>query len=106
MADAYKTIYQGQLPNTATVLVTVGVAKSWIIKHMTFVNTTGGAVTFQLFKNGTTAAFAWNPSAVSIPANGMAEWDGTAALATGETIAAVASAATSISAIIEGDEVS
>jgi len=106
MADAYKTLYQGQLPSTVATLATVGGGKSWIVKHISIVNVTSGAVTFQLFRNGTTTAFAWTPAAISVPANGMAEWDGTEAMAATETIAGVASAATSLTMTMSGDEVS
>jgi hypothetical protein len=106
MADAYKTLYQGQLPSTVATLATVGALKSWIVKHISIVNVTSGAVTFQLFKNGTTSDFAWTPAAISVPANGMAEWDGTEAMAAAEYFAGVASAATSLSCTISGDEVS
>lgn len=106
MADAYKTLYQGQLPSTVATLATVGGGKSWIVKHISVVNTTAGAVTFGLYKNGTTAAFAWSPGAISVPAGGMAEWDGTEAMAAAEYIAGVASAATSLTVTISGDEVS
>ena len=64
------------------------------------------AVTFQLFKNGTTGAYAITQAAMSVPANGLAEWDGTEALAAAEYIAGVASASTSLSCTISGDEVS
>lgn len=104
MADAYKTLYQGQLPASVTVLATVGASKSWIVKHISIRNVTAGAVSYELFKNGTTAAFSFG--AATIPAGGLAEWDGTEAFATGETIAGVASAATSLSMIMSGDEVS
>lgn len=106
MADAYKTLYQGQLPSTVATLATVGGGKSWIVKHISIVNVTAGAVTFQLFKNGTTTPYAWTPAAISVPANGMAEWDGTEAMAATETIAGVASAATSLTMTMSGDEVS
>ena len=106
MADAYKTLYQGQLPNAAATLATVGAAKSWIVKHIEIVNVTAGDLTWQLFRGGTTAAFAITPSTWTVLANGKCEWDGTIALATGETIAGVAGAATSVNCLICGDEVS
>jgi hypothetical protein len=106
MADAYKTLYQGQLPASVTVLATVGTGKSWIVKHITVVNTTAAALTFQLFRNGTTAAYAWTQQALSVPAYGMAEWDGTEAMADAETMAGIASAAASLTMTMTGDEVS
>jgi len=106
MADAYKTLYQDQLPNSVATLVTVGGAKSWIVKHISIVNNGPGNATFQLFRNGTTAAFAWSPPLMSIVDSGMAEWDGTEALASGETFAGVASVASQLTITITGDEVS
>jgi len=105
MADAYKTLYQGQVPGTATTLATVGALKSWIIKHWTAANPTAGALTLKLWKNGTTDPFLLYPP-ITIPAGGVAEWDGTMAMATTEFIAGLASAATSITLTIDGDEVS
>ena len=106
MADNYKTLYQGQLPSSVATLATVGGSKWWIVKHIVIVNVTSGAVTFQLFKNGTTTPFAWTPAAISVPANGMAEWDGSEAMAAAEYLAGVASAATSLTMTVSGDEVS
>ena len=103
MADAYKTIYQGQLPSTVAVLATVGASKSWILKHYSIRNITAGAVTYELFKNGTTGDYSWDKG--EVPANGKVEWDGTEGFATGETIAGVAGAATSLTLTISGDEV-
>ncbi len=105
MADAYKTLYQGQLPNSVSTLATVGAAKSWIVKHISIVNTTSGVVTFALYKNGTTDAYRWTPT-ISVPALGSSEWDGTEAMAAAEYWAGVASAVTSLTCTISGDEVS
>ena len=107
MADAYKTLIQAAISNVAATLGSaVGVGKSWIVKHISVVNTSGSAVTFQLFKNGTVAASAWTQSAISVPANGMAEWDGTEALASGEYFAGVASTNGDLKFTASGDEVS
>lgn len=103
MADAYKTLYQGQVPATVTTLGTVPSLKSWIIKSMTAVNTTSGAVTLKLYKNGTTAAY--QMTNLTVPANGTAQWDGTEAMAAAEYIAGIAGSATSITLTISGDEV-
>jgi len=105
MADAYKTLYgPAQLPSTVATLATVGGGKSWIVKHMSFKNTTAGAVTVTLYRNGSTDPYAW--MTFPIPANGFAEWDGTMAMAATETIAGFASAATSVTMMVDGDEVS
>lgn len=106
MADAYKPFYQGQLPSTVGTLATVGGGKSWIVKNISIVNTSASPVTFQLFKNGTTGAYAITPSGMTVPANGMVEWDGTRAFAASDYIAGVAGSATTLSMEMSGDEVS
>ena len=105
MSDVYKTLYQGQLTAALNTLATVPASKWWIVKHISIVNTTNGAITFQLFKNGTAAVNAWTPDAMSVPAKGMTEWDGTEALAAAEYFAGIASVAASLTITISGDEV-
>jgi len=104
--DAYKLLYQGQLPSSVGTLATVGSGKSWIVKHISIVNNDSAARTFSLYRQGTAAANIITPPAMSIPAGGMAEWDGTMAMADGETIRGLASVATMLTATICGDEVS
>jgi hypothetical protein len=106
MADAYKLLYQGQLPSSVGTLATVGGGKSWIIKHISIVNGDTAARTFGLFRQGTAAANAITPAAQVVPAGGMAEWDGTMALAASETIVGVASVASQLTITICGDEAS
>jgi hypothetical protein len=104
MADAYKTLYQGQVPNVAAALYTVPAGKSAIMKHYSAVNPTGGAVTLKLYRNGTDDAHLVLPS-LSIPAGGHATDDMTWGLEAGGYIAGVAGAATSITLTLDGDEV-
>lgn len=101
----YKTFYQAQLPVSVGTLVTVSTNKNWVVKHISIVNVTSGAVTFQLFKNGSTSPYAWTPAAIVVPANGLAEWDGMEAMAMGEYWAGVASADSSLTCTISGDEI-
>lgn len=106
MADTYKILYQGQLPATVGTLCTVGVAKMWIIKHMTIVNVTTVERTFQLFINGTASANAITPT-MQIPGKSMAEWDGTQALNASEYLAGLCNEdGTSLTLTIDGDEIS
>ena len=70
MTDTYKTLYQGQLSTSAATLYTVPnspTALGAIIKHVSVINTltTGGSVTFQLFRTGTTAHYQWTPASWS-----------------------------------------
>ena len=105
MADVYKTLYRAQLPDSvATLYTATGVAA--IIKHISVVNNDTVDLTFSLYRNGTTAAYVFSPStAVSVPAGGSVEWDGTMALEASGTIAGVASVASKLTCIIDGDEV-
>ena len=106
MADTYKLLYQGQLPSSVATLATVGTGKMWIIKHITVVNNDSAARTFALYRQGTAATNIITPPAMTIPAGGMAEWDGTMSLNDAETIRGVGSVATMLSVCIDGDEVS
>ena len=103
--DAYKLLYQGQLAATVTTLATVGSGLAWIIKSIQVVNNDSAARTFALYRQGTAAANIITPPAMSIPAGGLAEWDGTLALAATETLRGVASVATQLTITISGDEV-
>lgn len=102
--DDYKLLYQGQLPSSVGTLATVTSGKSWIVKHKSIVNNDSSARTYQLFRQGTAEANAITPIA-TIPAGGMAEWDGTMAMASGETLRGGASVATKLTLTISGDEV-
>jgi hypothetical protein len=104
MADSYRTLYQGQVPNVAGTLATVPVTKSWIIKCIKVINVTAGPVALTLYKNGITDEFMTDT--VTIPANGSANWDGTDAMGAGEYIAGVAGALNAITMTVSGDEVS
>lgn len=104
MADAYKKLYQGQLAASVATIYTVPAATSAIIKHIAVVNRTGNAVTFQLWRDGTTDAFAFT-AVMPLAPNGMADWDGTFAMNTGETLAGAASSAAGITVTIDGDEI-
>lgn len=106
MADAYKTFYRGQLPSSVATLFTAAAGSGSVIKHISVVNNDSVARTFALYRNGTTAAYIFSPSTVvSVPAGGSVEWDGTMALEAGGTIAGVASVASQLTCIIDGDEV-
>lgn len=91
MADAYKTLIQASIPTSvAMVGSTPGVGKTWIMMHFSIRNTTQGKLTVELFRNGTTAAYAWL-GLFAIDGNGMLEWDGTEAFGSSDYLAAVAS---------------
>ena len=104
MASSYKTLFQGAIPAGVATIATVPGGKQWIIEHIVVVNTTGGDLTFQLFKNGTTAAYSWT-NVRTVKANDFDYWDGTESMGAAETWAANASAGTSLYITISGDEV-
>lgn len=103
--DAYKTLYQGQLASSVATLDTVGTGKAWIIKNIKIVNNDSSARTFSLLVGGTAATNRISPAASSIPAGGMAEWDGTMCLAAAETLRGFASVAAQLTITVSGDEV-
>jgi hypothetical protein len=92
MTDAAKRA-AGPVAVTASTATyyTVPASTSIVIRSIHVANTTTAAITFTLGIGGTTAALSlW--SGFSIPANGSLDWSGFLALATTETIQAVASA--------------
>src|SRR2546426_505599 len=105
MADAYKTLYQGQLAATVGTLYTVPGATAAIIKHISVVNNDSVGRTFVLYRNGTAASNIFTPPALLVPAGGLAEWDGTMALEAAGTIRGIGSVATQLTVTISGDEV-
>src|SRR2546430_13345788 len=100
--DTYKQIYQGQLGASVATLFTVGAAEMIIIKHLIIVNNDTSARTFALYKNGTAAANIVTPPNISVPASGMAEWDGTMALGNNDTLRGGASVATQLTITVSG----
>ena len=105
MADAFKKLYQGALPASAGVLATVGAGKTWLVKAIALVNTSGTDRTAALWDGGVADGNAILPPAV-IVAGGMAYFDGMITLAAGATLQGQAGAATSITITVYGDEVS
>jgi len=68
-----KQLYQGQVPATATTLVTAKAGEPNYIDEIHVANTTGTARTIQFFHNGSAAANALIP-AISIDAGGFATY--------------------------------
>lgn len=71
--DAFKKLYQGQLPSSAGVLYTVPGSTQVIIKAISLVNTTAGALTVVLFVDGSAASN--RIVNLTVPANGFATYD-------------------------------
>ena len=106
MAEAYKILGQGELPAAAGVLYTVPGATEAIVKLITLVNQTAGALTVTMWIDGAADANLWVPPTFEIPANGSAEWSGSLALEAAITIrGATAGGANDITYLITGLEI-
>jgi hypothetical protein len=105
MADAYKTLYQGQLTASIAALYTVPTAKSAIVRHISVVSNDASSRTFALYRNGAAAVNIITPAGMTVLPNGMQEFDGAMALAAGDTIQGVASVTAVLSVTIDGDEI-
>lgn len=104
--DSYKLFDRRQLPSSVATLYTVSGSTAAIVKHISVVNNDAVTRTFTLYRNGTAAANIFSPGTVTaVVAGGSVEWDGTMALGAGETISGVASVASQLTCIIDGDEV-
>lgn len=102
MADAFKKLYQGQLPSSVATLYTA--ASQAVVRHWTCVNNDTVARTFALYRDGTGVTNLITPPATLIPPGGMAEFDGAEAFALGDTLRGVASVASMLSLTVTGDE--
>lgn len=72
-AEAYKTLYRGQLPSSATSLYPAPTGNSSLIKYISLVNTDSSARTFNLYINGTTDPFSITGTK-TLQAGCSAEW--------------------------------
>jgi hypothetical protein len=104
MAEAFKKLYQGQVPSSATTLYTVPGSTQAIIKHIRVVNPTGTARTIRLWHDGTADSNAILPP-VSIGAGEWAEFDGAILAEAADTISGQAAAASAITVTIYGLEI-
>ena len=103
MASAYKKLYQGQVPAAATLLYTVPSLTQTIIKHMSLVNTSAGAVTIRLWHDGSANGNAILPP-VSLGAGEFGEFDGDVVMEAGDTLYAQAGSANAITLTAHGME--
>lgn len=110
MALTPKILADGQLPSTKAAIYTVPALTVASVKFMRLVNTTGGALTVNLYvkkSGGTSRRIA--PVNYSLAAGAMLDvLDGvqTLSLGAGDAIEGDASAATSVDYVINGGEVS
>jgi hypothetical protein len=104
MSDAFRKLYQGQVPASATTLYTVPAVTTAIVKHIRAVNGTASDRTLKLWHDGTADANLILPAA-TIVAGGWAEFDGNILMEAGDTLSGQASVATAITVTVYGDEV-
>lgn len=71
-SDSFTTLYQAQLPNTATTLYTVPASTQALVKQIHLANTTGSDVTGIVFYTGGTAASNAITGTMTVVANGTA----------------------------------
>ena len=108
--DSYKVLIgPAFMTSSGSTLGTVPAGKSWIARNWVAINTDSSARTFGIYNSTSgalTAQFQITPSALSVDAGGMAEWDGAKAFEAGRTIALAASVGSKITFEMSGDEYS
>jgi hypothetical protein len=77
-----------------------------ILRHIHLANVTGGAVTFTLYVGATGGSAAGTQlfTAVSIPANSVYDWYGTLRMDSTDFLTGLASAGSSITITVEGEQ--
>lgn len=106
MTDTYKKLGQAELAQAAgtTTLYTVPGATEAIVKHITVVNSTGGAVTVKLWHDGSADVNLILPE-TTLDANGHGQWDGTMTMEAGDTLVGQSDTASAVTVTVYGDEV-
>lgn len=104
VTDAYKVVYRGQLSASVGSLYTPSTGKGAVLTHWKATNNDSVARTFTLYINGTTNAHVWWKS-VALGPGESAEWDGVMPLNSSDELHGVASAASQVTLIVGGDEV-
>jgi hypothetical protein len=104
MPNAYKRLYQGQLPNATGTLYTVPAATTTIIRHIRIVNTDTSARTFTFYHGGTGASNLILPDSVTINPGEWIEMDVQIYCAAGDVISGKADAAAKVTVSMYGIE--
>lgn len=100
-----KNLGNGQLPNTKTTIYTVPIGKSAIVRSVLLVNTSGAAVTLNLYaKFDGVNSRRIMPKDLTLQANALYESDIPVTLEGGDVIEGEASAATTVDYIVSGVE--
>ena len=103
MAETYKKLIQELVDDSNDTLLTVAANTTVIIKSMKAVNTTGTAAALKLFHDGTAAVNLILP-AVSIAANGWAEFEGTIIMEAADTLVGISGTDEAINLTVYGLE--
>ena len=101
MAPTYDILGQGQVGATATTLYT-GPATAAIVRHIKLINVHAtNNYSIKVWLNGNTDPFIWHPQVTLAPGESI-EFNGTVALGSGDTIQAIAGAASVINYLVTG----
>jgi hypothetical protein len=107
MTNTYKKLAQVELaadPATTTIYTVPGGTEA-IVKHMTVVNSTGGRVTFRLWRDGVADVNLITPPGAGLPKGAFWEWTGTMFMEAGATLVGQSDTATAVTVTVDGDEV-
>jgi hypothetical protein len=104
MPEAYKVLDKRIAGTSAATHYTPGTGKQAVVKHISFTNQTGAAVTVNWYRNGTAAGDL--VMTFTVAANSAQEWEGTAALSATDTLAFSCGTASACLVVIDGLEIS
>ena len=105
MAEAWKKLYQGEVPDEATLLYTAPASTEAIIKYIVGINSTGSAYDLTLWQGGSADVnLIFGPSPV--PIGGRVEFNGNILMEAADTLYGLAGAASAITLTAYGLEVS
>jgi len=101
--EAFKKLYQGQVPTAQTTLYTTPALTQTVVKGMRVVNNGSQVATLALWQGGTGAAFQTLPPLALSPGE-FAEFDGTMFMAAADTLVGQASVTNTLTLTIWGVE--
>lgn len=104
MADVYKRLYQGVLGTSATTLYTAPSSTQVIVRSIRVVNTNTASVTLRVWQGGTADTNLILP-ATAIDPGGFGEFEGVLTMEAGDTLAAAAGTASSLTFTVHGMEI-
>ena len=105
MPESYKKIAQTQPGTSAGTAYTVPAATQTIVKHIRAVNVSANPTTIKLWHDGNADTNVILP-AINLGPGEFLEWEGSLFMETADTLQAIAGAATSITLVAYGIELS